>query len=104
MASDQPAEDTPMAMNMRRGRCGRVFVTLQGSFDAEAAERLHDLLAAAEPAPSVVIDFQAIHFVEPLALLGLAGEAHVRGRSLTVMGLSPRNQRLLTDLARRPRN
>lgn len=93
-----------MAMNVRRGRCGRVFVTLQGSFDADAAKRLHDLLAASEPAPSVVLDFQAIHFVEPLALLGLAGEALVPGRRLTVMGLSPRHQRLLSDLARQPRN
>jgi anti-anti-sigma regulatory factor len=93
-----------MTIDVRHGRCGRVFVTLHGSFDVQAADKLHDLLAAADPTRSVIIDFRAIRFVEPLALATLAGEERVPGRRLTVTGLSQRNQRLLSDFARQPRN
>ncbi len=93
-----------MTIDVRHGRCGRVFVTLYGSFDAQAVDRLHSLLAAADWARPVIIDFEAIRFIEPLALAALAGEAHVPGRRLTITGLSQRNQRLFSDFARQPRN
>ncbi len=93
-----------MTIDVREGRCGRLFVTLQGSFDDKAVDRLHALLAAADPARPTIIDFRAIRVVDPLALAALAAEAHVPQRHLTVIGLSPRDQRLLSDFVRQPMN
>ncbi len=93
-----------MTIDVRYGRCGRVFVVLRGAFDSLAADRLHDVLAASDPARPVFIDFQEVRSVDPLALAALATESQVPGRSLTVMGLSHRHQRWLADFARQPWN
>ena len=93
-----------MAIDVRRGRCGRVFVTLQGTFDGQAADRLHDVLATATPAPSVTVDFRAVGSVEPLAFALLAGELHVPGRRVAIIGLSLGHRRLLVDFSRQVPN
>lgn len=93
-----------MTIDIRHGRCGRVFVTLQGALDTEAMDRVHDVLTQVSPTKPVIIDLESIRTVDPLALAMLAGEVNVPRRRLTIMGLSRRNQRLLSDFALRPPN
>jgi anti-anti-sigma regulatory factor len=89
-----------MTIDVRRGRCGRVFVRLHGTFDAHAADAVHELLQALDPARGVILDFHAIRSVEPWALAALAGETSAPARRLTIVGMSRRSQRLLNDFAR----
>jgi anti-anti-sigma regulatory factor len=93
-----------MTIDVRYGRCGRVFVVLRGAFDSVAAHTLHEVLVASDAARQVFIVFEEVRSVEPLALVALASESQVLGRSLTVMGLSNSDQRLLANYARQPRN
>ncbi len=93
-----------MTIDVRYGRCGKVFVVLRGAFDSVAAETLHEVLSDADAEQPVFIDFHQVGSIEPVALVALAGESHVPGRSLTVVGLSRRDQRMLADYARQRPN
>lgn len=75
-------------------------MVLRGSFAGREADRLHDLLASTDPARAILVDFRSVRYVDPIALAVLAGEFPVHGRRLTFVGLSQRNQRLLSDFAR----
>lgn len=93
-----------MTIDVRHGRCGRVFLILSGSFDAQAADSLHDALASSDPARPVIVDFREVRVLEPFALAAFAIESQVPGRRLSMLGLSPGHRRLLSDLARQPWN
>ena len=93
-----------MTVDIRHGRCGRVFVTLHGSLDTEVVDRVHELLAAVDPTKPVIIDLESIGTVDPLALAMLAGEVNVPRRRLTISGLSRKHRRLLSDFVLQPPN
>jgi anti-anti-sigma regulatory factor len=88
-----------MMIDVRYGRCGRVLVSVRGSFDGRAADRIHELLASSDPARPVIVDFRETRLVEPSALAALAGDTLEPGQRLTVTGLSQGHRRMLRDLA-----
>ncbi len=87
-----------MTITAQIGSTGTVLA-LEGSFDLDGAERLHDALRQIDAGRSITVDFHEVRLFHDLAVARLARELNdlndAGGRRLTLLGLSEHHHRLL---------